>query len=143
MPTAYSYIRFSTPEQQKGDSLRRQLELSQAYAAKHGLILDESLNLRDLGISAFKGKNVERGALGAFIQAIDLGLVKKGSFLLVESLDRISRNTVLDALNVFTTIINKGVTIVRGARRPAVPPRVQRPPRQLRSRPPAFQSRIR
>jgi DNA invertase Pin-like site-specific DNA recombinase len=25
-PKAYSYIRFSTPEQEKGDSLRRQME---------------------------------------------------------------------------------------------------------------------
>jgi len=30
---AYSYIRFSTPEQLKGDSLRRQLESSRKYAA--------------------------------------------------------------------------------------------------------------
>jgi DNA invertase Pin-like site-specific DNA recombinase len=37
-PTAYSYIRFSTPEQIKGDSLRRQVELSEAYAAKHQAI---------------------------------------------------------------------------------------------------------
>jgi len=28
---AYSYIRFSTPEQLKGDSLRRQLESSRKY----------------------------------------------------------------------------------------------------------------
>ena len=31
-PKCYSYIRFSTPEQSKGDSLRRQLELSANYA---------------------------------------------------------------------------------------------------------------
>jgi len=29
---AYSYIRFSTPEQLKGDSLRRQLESSREYS---------------------------------------------------------------------------------------------------------------
>jgi len=52
---AYSYIRFSTPEQLKGDSLCRQLEASRAYAKQHGLVLDE--NLRDIGVSAFKGKN--------------------------------------------------------------------------------------
>jgi len=38
-PIAYSYIRFSTPEQLKGDSLRRQLEKSQNYADEHGLDL--------------------------------------------------------------------------------------------------------
>ena len=59
MITAYSYIRFSTPEQMKGDSLRRQLESSRSIAKAKGWHLDESL--RDLGISAFKGaKQVHR-----------------------------------------------------------------------------------
>ena len=49
MKVAYSYIRFSTPEQMKGDSLRRQLEASRKYAAEHDLVLDDTL--RDLGKS--------------------------------------------------------------------------------------------
>lgn len=36
-PRAYSYVRFSSPDQEKGDSLRRQVELSEQYAIKHGL----------------------------------------------------------------------------------------------------------
>lgn len=111
-PTAYSYIRFSTPEQMHGDSLRRQTESSTSYAEEHCLELDTTLNLRDLGVSAFKGENVEKGRLGAFIKAIDEGLVEKGSFLLVESLDRLSRAEVMDALEVFLIIVNKGITIV-------------------------------
>jgi DNA invertase Pin-like site-specific DNA recombinase len=47
MPRAYSYIRFSTPEQSKGDSLRRQLEKSKKYAEENGLILDSSLMSAD------------------------------------------------------------------------------------------------
>lgn len=109
---AYSYIRFSTPEQQHGDSLRRQLEASVAYAAERGLVLDDQLNMRDLGVSAFRGANVEKGRLGAFIKAVETGLVPRGSFLLVESLDRLSRAEVLDALQIFTTIVNLGITIV-------------------------------
>ena len=50
MPTAYSYVRFSTPEQIKCDSIRRQVELSQNYAEAHGLTLDDSLQLTDLGV---------------------------------------------------------------------------------------------
>lgn len=110
--TAYSYIRFSTPEQQKGDSLRRQLEKSQAYATEHGLIIDETLNMRDLGVSAFRKANIEKGNLGAFIKAIDTGLVKPGSYLIVESLDRLSRAEVLDALKVFLDILDKDIVIV-------------------------------
>lgn len=111
-PRAYSYIRFSTPEQAAGDSLRRQMEASIQYAKKHGLELDDKLNLRDLGLSAFRGDNVEHGRLGAFIKAVETGLVRPGSYLLVESLDRLSRAEVLDALDIFTKIIKLGIRIV-------------------------------
>ncbi|WP_186010719.1 recombinase family protein [Burkholderia gladioli] len=112
MPTAYSYIRFSTPEQKKGDSLRRQKELSERYARDHGLTLDTSLHLHDLGVSAFDGSNVTRGALGGFLRAVDEGRVVPGSYLLVESLDRLSRDRVMEALNLFLSIVNRGITIV-------------------------------
>src|SRR5438045_808551 len=88
--TAYSSLRFSTPDQLKGDSFRRQTELSQRYAEEHGLDLDDKLTFHDLGVSGFRGKNVTQGALGQFIKAIDTGRVQPGSFLLVESLDRLS-----------------------------------------------------
>lgn len=68
--------------------------------------------MRDLGVSAFRGANVEKGRLGAFIKAIDDGLVAKGSYLLVESLDRLSRAEVMDAMEVFLAIVNRGVVIV-------------------------------
>jgi DNA invertase Pin-like site-specific DNA recombinase len=47
MKKAYSYIRMSTPDQLKGNSLQRQLEASQAYAQANGMALQE--DLRDLG----------------------------------------------------------------------------------------------
>ncbi|MGF6761466.1 DNA invertase Pin-like site-specific DNA recombinase/uncharacterized coiled-coil protein SlyX [Paraburkholderia sp. GAS33] len=112
MPTAYSYVRFSTPEQLKGDSLRRQTEISQAYVEEHGLTLDTALHFRDLGLSAFDRSNITRGALGGFLEAVKRGRVEAGSFLLVESLDRLSRAEVLDALEVFTGILKHGITIV-------------------------------
>ena len=57
---AYSYIRMSTEQQLKGDSLRRQLEMSRAYAERYNLLLDDTL--RDLGVSAWKGVNKKKGA---------------------------------------------------------------------------------
>ncbi|MGF6975377.1 DNA invertase Pin-like site-specific DNA recombinase [Paraburkholderia sp. JPY465] len=112
MPRAYSYVRFSTPEQSKGDSLRRQQELSEAYAAEHGLTLDTRLTFHDLGVSAYKGSNVERGRLGDFIEACESGLVERGSYLLVESLDRISRSEVDKALRLFLSILDHGIVVV-------------------------------
>jgi hypothetical protein len=53
VPVADSYVRFPTSEQKKGDSLRRQTALSENYAEKHGLTLDNTLHLHDLGVSPF------------------------------------------------------------------------------------------
>jgi DNA invertase Pin-like site-specific DNA recombinase len=90
---AFSYARFSRPEQVRGDSLRRQFEATRAYCGRNGLVLDDSLNLRDLGVSAFRGKNAGQGALGAFTSAVASGRVPRGATLIVESLDRLSRKT--------------------------------------------------
>lgn len=109
---AYSYIRFSSPAQMKGDSLRRQTEASEAYAAEHGMYIDYSLHLQDLGISAYHGKNAAQGALAGFFTAIQTGYVPAGSTLLVESLDRLSREQITEALTQFLQIINAGIVVV-------------------------------
>ncbi|MDQ6953952.1 MAG: recombinase family protein [Mariprofundaceae bacterium] len=107
---AYSYIRFSTPQQLKGDSLRRQLENSRVYAEEHNLILDDSL--RDIGVSAYKGKNATEGALNDFIELVKAGRIEKGSVLILESLDRLSRQQVFTALVLFSSLLSAGVEIV-------------------------------
>ncbi len=110
---AYSYLRFSTPEQMKGDSLRRQNEAAHAYCRQHGLELDDALSYRDLGVSAFRGSNAARdAALGQFLYAVEHGVVTQGSYLLVENIDRLSRREAWDALQILQSIVNKGVTVV-------------------------------
>src|SRR5262245_55188896 len=84
---AYSYIRFSAPRQAEGGSLNRQIFLTEAYCKKKDLVLDDSLTLRDLGVSAFRGDNVREGALAGFLEACRTGRVPRGSVLIVESLD--------------------------------------------------------
>ncbi|MGI4953220.1 MAG: recombinase family protein [Janthinobacterium lividum] len=83
---AYSYLRFSTPEQAMGDSRRRQLSLAESYAKQNNLLLDKGLNFRDLGVSAFRGKNAKDGGLRSFLDAVEHGLVPANSYLLIESL---------------------------------------------------------
>jgi len=96
----------------RGDSFRRQAVLAREYAAKHGLQLDENLTFNDLGVSAFRGRNAEAGRLGDFLEAVHTGLVAQGSYLLVESLDRISRQAARKALRVLESIVDAGVTVV-------------------------------
>lgn len=109
-PKAYSYIRMSTPDQLKGDSLRRQLEKTRQYAATHDLDLVEQFD--DLGVSAYRGRNVEFGALSRFLELIDSGDIARGSYLIVESMDRLSRDKVMKAFGLLNQIIGKGITVV-------------------------------
>jgi len=109
---AYSYIRFSTPDQEKGDSLRRQIQGAEKWAAENGFELDDKLRFKDLGVSAFHGHHRTKGRLGQFLQHVEDGKIRKGSILIVESLDRLSREEILDALNQFTGIIGAGIKVV-------------------------------
>lgn len=107
---AYSYVRFSTPEQAKGDSLRRQLQDTRDYCAKEGITLDETL--RDEGVSAFRGANKAIGALSLFLAAVERGDVPVGSVLILESLDRLSREAAFEAQFQLLSLIRKGIKIV-------------------------------
>lgn len=108
----YSYLRFSDPRQRDGASIERQTAQAAKWAEDHGLLLDTSLNLRDEGLSAYDRTNVTKGALGTFLNAVESGLVPKGSVLVVESLDRLSRAEVDIALKQLLDIIQAGITIV-------------------------------
>lgn len=111
MPKAYSYIRMSTENQLKGDSLRRQVEKSTLFAKENGLELDTTFSLRDIGYSAFDGSNVAKGELGKFLTAVRLGKIERGSTLIVESLDRLSRQHPMPALQIFLSLLENGISI--------------------------------
>ncbi|CAK2412587.1 site-specific DNA recombinase [Vibrio crassostreae] len=111
-PTAYSYVRFSSAIQAKGDSLRRQTQLAQEYCTRHSLTLSEQ-SFTDLGVSAFNSANTnEDNGLGQFLKALEQRVIPRDSFLLVESLDRLSRAKVQTALRQLLNIIEYGITVV-------------------------------
>ncbi|ONG55720.1 hypothetical protein BKE38_08620 [Pseudoroseomonas deserti] len=106
---AFSYMRFSSPEQARGDSLRRQMQKAEEYAAQQGWDLNR--DLRDEGVSAYSGANL-KGAFGGFLREIESGNVPRGSILIVESLDRLSRAHPLDAQAQFHVLLKAGIEIV-------------------------------
>lgn len=113
---AYSYIRFSTPEQARGDSLRRQTEAAAEWCKRNGVPLDTSLTLRDLGKSAFMGKhrsNPDTNALAAFLKLAEQGKIPRGSYLVIENLDRLTREKERDALRLWMDILDLGINIVQ------------------------------
>lgn len=109
--TAFSYVRFSTPDQAKGDSLRRQTKRAVEYCAAHGLTLDTQLSLHDLGVSAFRGSNADVGTLGEFLNQVKAGKVPRGSHLLIESFDRMSRDHAFDANIILSNILQQGIVV--------------------------------
>jgi DNA invertase Pin-like site-specific DNA recombinase len=109
-PAAYSYIRFSSPEQAKGDSFRRQSKRAADWAQKNGYQIVDVL--ADLGVSAYRGKNTAHGRLGDFLALVKAQKIAVGSVLIVESLDRFSREEVRKVLPDFLNIINAGIGVV-------------------------------
>lgn len=109
MPTAYSYVRFSTPDQILGDSKRRQLQMAFDYCSKNGLKLSER-NFQDLGISGFSGK--ARPSLQELLDCIKKGIIKPGDYILIETFDRLSRQGVDATQQLVRTILLSGVTVV-------------------------------
>jgi DNA invertase Pin-like site-specific DNA recombinase len=109
---AYSYSRVSSGKQTTGSGLSRQIALAETWAEKHGLQLDSSLQLSDAGKSAYKAKHLN-GALGRFLQLAQSGQVEHGSVLLVEAIDRLSRQEPIDGLqDVILALVSAGVRIV-------------------------------
>jgi DNA invertase Pin-like site-specific DNA recombinase len=111
-PTAYSYIRFSSKRQEAGDSINRQDTGAKEWAARNNVPLDTSLKI-DKGISAFKGQNADLGSLGEFLKRIERGRVRRGDYLIVESLDRLTREDIQPALRLILAILAAGIRIVQ------------------------------
>jgi DNA invertase Pin-like site-specific DNA recombinase len=112
---AYSYIRFSTAEQQGGDSVSRQTELRDAWLKRHPAVtLDASLTLADMGVSGFRGRHrSDKHALRLFLKMVDAGRIPSGSLLIIENLDRLTREDELEATHLFTGLLLKGIRIVQ------------------------------
>lgn len=114
--TAYSYVRFSSAQQAAGDSLRRQTEAAADWCKRHKVTLDKSTTLHDLGTSAFAGAhrtNPDRHALAGFLKLVERGKVARGSYLIIENLDRLSREHIQPAIMLVLGLLQAGVRVVQ------------------------------
>ena len=97
---AFSYVRISSNQQKKGSGIERQLAKAKDYAERNGLELSEE-NFADLGMSAYRGKNLEEGGeLRSLINAIKDGVIPRGSTIIIEELSRFSRSFILQSLSL-------------------------------------------
>lgn len=125
---AFSYIRLSSKRQAnvedraakdpdrkpERDGYRRQVQLREDYLADNPhLTLNTSFDLNDIGVSGFTGANAAVDSkLDIFQRAIADGRVPRGSYLLVESLDRFSRDEVDIAQHMLLSLMRAGIIVV-------------------------------
>ncbi|WP_122711171.1 recombinase family protein [Pseudomonas viridiflava] len=106
----YSYIRFSSKAQKLGFSEIRQLEQLNNFFDQYPQARQVE-RYEDLGVSAFKGKNLKSGQLAKFVERIKSKEILPNALLLVESFDRISRVGGYDALELIISIIQADCAI--------------------------------
>ncbi|WP_017665405.1 recombinase family protein [Porphyrobacter sp. AAP82] len=107
--SAILYARFSTTEQAKGYSLERQLSEGRRYIEQKGWLLEKEIS--DQGKSAYHGYNRLEGAeLHTFEEEAKAGL-HKGKVLVVENLDRLSRQGAKAAAQFIWSLNEYGVSV--------------------------------
>ena len=114
-PIAMSYLRFSDIQQGGGHSTARQTGGADEWSEKKGIEIVKRMG--DLGLSAWTGKHVKKGQLGAFLEMCkteDFQAICKvrDVYLIVESLDRLSREMIMTAVNQLSEIVHAGVIVV-------------------------------
>ena len=111
MSTVYIYIRYSSSEQREGDSYERQIKKAKSYCERNGYDFLEQNIYFDGGVSGYTGANRTKGKLGEFIAAVDSGEIAPDSLLLVENLDRFSREDGIVTLMTLASLREKKIRI--------------------------------
>ncbi|RCU49162.1 recombinase family protein [Corallincola holothuriorum] len=105
----YSYARVSSRHQVDKHGITRQVKAARVWAERNG---HELIEISDKGLSAYTGKHTQKGNLGKFIAAVGAGEIPAGSILIVEALDRLSRQDILTQLNQFINLLDNDIEIV-------------------------------
>ena len=106
---AIVYIRWSTQNQEDGNSLQRQEELARRIAEVRNYTITEIHVER--GKSAYHGRNrSQSGKLRQIEERAERGELA-GKVLIVEAMDRLSRQEPLESLNLLVGLCKRGLTI--------------------------------
>jgi DNA invertase Pin-like site-specific DNA recombinase len=112
MRIGYSYLRYSSPQQGDGDSVRRQTKSTAEWCKRHDVQLDTSRTYLDRGRSAYHGRHRQKGgALATFVAEVERGDIPRGSVLIIENLDRLSRENPWDSVPLLCSLVNAGIAV--------------------------------
>lgn len=114
IPKAYAYIRYSSNPQEMGISVERQKSKILEYVEnnKDKFSFDEADFIIDKGKSGYTGEHLKTGELGKFINKVENGLIKRGSYLLLESIDRLSREGFHNAVGLQFTLVKNDINFI-------------------------------
>lgn len=109
---AYSYSRVSTNNQAvSGAGIARQTQMFEGWLAVHPEYVAGDAIVDD-GLSGFKGHNLrENAGLGSFLSKAKANDLPKGCCLVIEALDRLSRQDASAARELVNKILDAGVSI--------------------------------
>lgn len=104
------YNRWSDKKQSQGSSQARQKTGAEEAVERHGWKVVSTLE--DQGVSGFKGHNLDEGAkLRSFLEMIKKGEVGKGDVLVVEAMDRLTREEIDQAFTLVCDILRAGIVL--------------------------------
>lgn len=106
---AIAYVRYSSIIQAKGDSIERQTSPLKAFEERFNVKVEEIFT--DEGISSFRGDNIKKGKFSEILEKIEKQEIKKGDFLVIESIDRISRQALNKTASTLYGILEQGINI--------------------------------
>jgi len=114
MKKCFMYYRVSSDKQLGGTGIERQEENLRAYVKRLNLCsqMDVPLpiELSDPGVSAFKGLNMSEGNLGKWMKEVATG-IHDGSLLVLESIDRFSRQNPFTVMKYLSTLDEHDISI--------------------------------
>ncbi|MCW4151991.1 recombinase family protein [Halomonas sp. 18H] len=106
---AIAYVRYSSAVQADGDSIERQTSPLKAFEERFNVKVEEIFT--DEGVSSYRGDNIKKGKFSEIIEQIEKGKIKKGDFLVIESIDRVSRQSLNKTTSILQDILIKGIKI--------------------------------
>jgi DNA invertase Pin-like site-specific DNA recombinase len=109
--------RFSTPEQQEGDSERRQALSFRRVCDRWGLVPSKRWEIFDRGLSAYHEEHLSKGKLGKFLAQAEAGKVNPDSqgrmpALVFEAVDRLVRSAGLKANDLIRRFVALKIPLV-------------------------------
>lgn len=105
------YTRISKTSQQEGSGLDEQLARIDTYIKDNPEQFQGEIQYwQDIGLSAYKNKNIVDGQLGELIKLVEGGKIGDGHAIVIYSMDRLSRRSGWDDVSI-QKIVTAGVDI--------------------------------